>query len=271
MIYLCQPCKLASQACGGACTGMQKMCGESCSAIQGLCRGACNIFTFITHYPLGGYVMGTWATMILVIVASGLTVTKIGAGTDVVGSSTSTGTGTVAINSTTTIAPSAAPASTTEVSDVCMEAQMFCFVNIALGVAHFVMSRYVQWRIKQKINAEMGGTAENDVLENADIPHAQIAQAARHIFMYDIGFCLYFFVFFGSLGYNLYSIGTVGNCTPDADWGWTAATMMILYGFGCSFYFFCWYCMQACCGAAKKGATKGQAVAAQAVGAPSTA
>jgi len=250
MIYLCQPCKLASQACGATCTGLQKVCGESCTAIQGACRGLCNIFTFITHYPLGGYVMGTWATMILVVVASGLTVQKIGAGTssaDTDGNSTST-------------------SDDTEVSDDCKNAQMFCFVNIALGIVHFAMSRYMQWRIKQKISADL----ERDI-ENEDIPHANIAAAARHIFMYDIGFCLYFFVFFGSLGYNIYGIGAVGNCTPDADYGWAAATMMILYGFGCSFYFFCWYCMQACCGSASKLKTKatgGGQPAAVAVGVP---
>jgi len=247
MIYLCQPCKLASQACGAACGGMQQCCGESCKTISECCRGVCNIFSSITQYPLGNYVMGTWAFMILVIAASGATVGKIAGGTSSYG-----------INGTTIELGG--------VSDNCTAAQMFCFINIAFAFVHFVMAWYIQWRIKQKVNEDMGGDSRDDKIQGVDIPHATIAAAAQHIALYDIGFCLYFFLFFGIFGYNIYGIGDVADCT-DAGSGWVGATIMICYTLGAGNYFFCWFCMQMCCGTKEKMKKKGGGPDAETVGA----
>jgi len=179
------------------------------------------MFTFITHYPLGNYVMGTWVLMACILGASAYTVSNI---KDVPGQK-------------------------------CGDAMAFFGANCAIALVHCVMAFYLQYKIKAFINKEEheknpGAAADEDLCFDKDIPHAQISAAARHIGLYDIGFCLYFFAFYGALGYNMYGMGSLEDCEGENVWqGWFAASGMIGYGFFCSWYFFCWYCMQACCGA----------------------
>lgn len=243
MIYLCKPCGLINTACGTACTGLRQGCGESCKALGNGCTMVMGSCSFITKFPLGGYVMATWITMALVVAASATTL----------GAITSHGSST---NST----------SSSSMTDDCTTARNFCFVNFALGVIHAIAARYMQWRIVNKITEDMGGES----LSGKDIPHNNIADAAYHIFLMDIGFCLYFFAFIGSFFFNCWGIGSLGDCeksTKDhaagmvsTGPGWMAAGGMIMFGMGAWSYFFCWFCMQKCCGAAKGGkGAQGQA------------
>lgn len=187
--------------------------------MQECCRSMCNMFNFITHYPLGYYVMGSFITMAGVLAAS--------------------------INTLINIKSTSA---------ACKEAQTFFAVNCGLALIHAFMAFYIQWSIKQYVQKEEHANnpdkpADEDLVMGKDIPHAQIAAAAQKIFLYDFLFCGYFFVFWGATGYNMYGIGDLSDCEgEDIFMGWYAAATMIFYGLGCANYFFCWYCMQSCCG-----------------------
>jgi hypothetical protein len=127
----------------------------------------------------------------------------------------------------------------TEIKGVkCEDSKMFCYINIGLGVVHAVMAYYVQWRILKQVR-DAGG----------DPGHAsqrEVAQAAKHVALYDIAFCLYIFAFLGSFGYNCYGLSTLEECEGTGG-GWSAGAVMILYGFFVGNYFFCFYCCS-CCG-----------------------
>jgi len=224
MIYLCKPCGLARDACGATCKCFNACCETGCKTIQETCRAGCNAFNFITHYPLGLYVMGSWITMAGVLVASGMSLKDIKSN-----------------------------------SPACREARIFFAVNCGLAVVHSIAAYYIQRQIKAKINRDEHerdpeAPKDEDLAFDKDIPHSQVAKAATEIALYDFGFCLYFFLFFGSLGINVYGLGMVsGDCKgEEAYTGRAAAMVMILYGLGVANYFFCWYCMQACCGAKEK-------------------
>jgi hypothetical protein len=200
------------------------------------------MFNVITHYPLGYYVMGSFITMAGVLAASVNTLMSIK------GDSTA-----------------------------CTEAKTFFAANCGLALIHAVMAFYIQWAIKKFVQKEEHtnnpGHEDEDLVKGKDIPHAQIAAAAQKIFLYDFLFCGYFFVFWGATGYNMYGIGDLGDCKgEDIFTGWAAAAVMIFYGFGCANYFFCWFCMQSCCGKREdaknrkknKGAPPAEAVGAEA-------
>merc|ERR1740129_1432190 len=115
------------------------------------------------------------------------------------------------------------------------------------ATVHFIAARYVQWRIVAEIEKSMGSSCRDK-----SIPHNEIAAAAYQIFAYDVGFCLYFFVFVGCFGFNCWEMSQFGECEADTGPGWAAAMGMILFHVGVWNYFFCWYCMQVCCGRAQK-------------------
>lgn len=144
-------------------------------------------------------------------------------------------------------------------SPACRGARIFCAANCALAIVHAIAAYYIQCQIKAKINRDEHerdpeAPKDEDLAFDKDMPHIQIAKAASDIALYDVGFCFYFFIFFASIGVNMYGLGVVSSdCkSEDAFTGWAAATIMIMYGLGVANYFFCWYCMQACCGAKEK-------------------
>jgi len=75
MIYICKGCaaicKAPCQACDALCKG--------CSGIfDGCCKCIGDIFNPISTNPLGGLVLGTWATMGIVLLLAGTAFSKLG-------------------------------------------------------------------------------------------------------------------------------------------------------------------------------------------------
>jgi len=237
MIYLCKPCELLSVACGESCKFCRATCGESCKACGRCWDALFDIFGSVTRFPLGGYVMGTWVTMIVVLVCSVLSFLEV-----------------------QDLAAGGA------LSQGCLDTEMICLGNSAFAVLHFIAARYIQWRIVSKVKETMEErTPGVEIQGNNDIPHDMIAESAYEVALYDVGFCLYFFIFAGSFGFNCWGWTLDGKCL-DNNMGWGAAFAMILYGIGVWNYFFCWYCMQYCCGKAKKKPKGGAGPGAQQVG-----
>lgn len=140
---------------------------------------------------------------------------------------------------------------TLSIVKTCTEVQTICFIIIVCAFIHAVMARYVQYRIVAKIKKEKG----EDDIAGKDIAHAEIVEATKHVFMEDIGFCLYFFAYFGIFGYVCSGLGAFSDCTTEETGpGWMSGCIMIMYGMGTSSYFFCWFCTQVCCAKGKKAA-----------------
>merc|ERR1719422_383473 len=118
---------------------------------------------------------------------------------------------------------------------------MFFLVNCGLAVVHMLMAGYIQWKLKKQINeqhmkelkekAQAEEEGDADYARGTEVPKQEIVRAAAHIFWTDILFCLYFFVFFFSIGYNFYSLSMLNKDCAETGPGWSAGTIMILYGF----------------------------------------
>merc|ERR1712110_268492 len=106
---------------------------------------------------------------------------------------------------------------------------------MGLSVVHAFFAYYLQRRLC--IGLEKNGKAEGS--------HKEIAKAAREIMKYDIGFCLYFFIFFGSLAFNTHGLIWANEC-GITSLAFIAAALMIAYGVCVGNYAVCWYCSQGC-------------------------
>jgi hypothetical protein len=113
----------------------------------------------------------------------------------------------------------------------CDNLMMFCVADVALGLMHIGFWIYFQQRLISGLEAKGQGLASNNMMNEA----AQIV-------MWDFGFCLYIFVYFGSFGFNVWGFGTA-SCNTCALF---AAIIMVLYGFAGMGFMMLWFCALAC-------------------------
>jgi hypothetical protein len=220
MIYLCKAFTLPCKCCEASCKAAGEACKESCKCIGTLCEKCGDFFGPITRGPLAAYVVGTWVTMVGCIFAFVMAYVKA----------------TEWIDSVPTAAEEIA-------KKYCEEATMFFIINIPVCVVDMLMARYIQWKVVREIRKE-GHDTET-------ISHQDIAEKARHIALYDIGFCLYVFFFLGGFGLQVWGLTQLEDCQGTGT-GWAASGVKIVYHVLIWNYFFCWYVWQHCCGAKEK-------------------
>mmetsp|Transcript_90151 Transcript_90151/g.255517 ORF Transcript_90151/g.255517 Transcript_90151/m.255517 type:complete len:240 (-) Transcript_90151:374-1093(-) len=126
------------------------------------------------------------------------------------------------------------------------QAKLLCIVDIGISLVHAGFAYYLQWRLCSGL--EKRGKSEGS--------HREIVKEAKEIMKYDVAFCLYFFVFFGSLAYNCYALTFAGGC-GGTDLPVAAAVLMIIFGACMGNYAFCWYCGQCCYAGANYSKRKG--------------
>jgi len=120
------------------------------------------------------------------------------------------------------------------------QAKLLCIVDIGISLVHAGFAYYLQWRLVTGL--EKKGKSEGD--------HKQIVKEAWEVIKYDVGFCLYFFVFIGAFAFNCQGLQWGQDC-GSTSLAYAAAGVMIAYGIGASCYAFCWYCGQCCFAGAK--------------------
>eukprot|EP00429_Kryptoperidinium_foliaceum_P098456 CAMPEP_0176237024 /NCGR_PEP_ID=MMETSP0121_2-20121125/27638_1 /TAXON_ID=160619 /ORGANISM="Kryptoperidinium foliaceum, Strain CCMP 1326" /LENGTH=187 /DNA_ID=CAMNT_0017576459 /DNA_START=183 /DNA_END=746 /DNA_ORIENTATION=- len=111
----------------------------------------------------------------------------------------------------------------------CDEAVIACGILIGIGVVHACFAYYLQRQIVSGI-MKRGQQPTNS---------KELAREAGNILLYDVGFCLYIFFFFGAWGWCFYSFAMM-SCGAGA--GFAAAGILIFFGFMSTFYMFGWYC-----------------------------
>lgn len=216
MIYIakgvCMPCKLCEKCCGSCCEGISKFCDCISKCCGGICSGISHCFSGcfgpIIHNPLGGYVIGTWVVMALVIACFICTITEV----------------------------------------TCDGPKIVAYVDITFAVVHAIFAFYIQRRLICAIG-------EQAVQE---MTHSEIAARARHVMAYDVGFCLYFFIFCGSFVYNCTVFGVLSQCGGSGP-GWSGAALLLMYGLGVWHYAICWFACQCCCGTYESAVQKREA------------
>jgi len=217
MIYICQaftlPCKLCDQFCKG-CSGVVRNC---CASMRDCISSVCTMWKPITQGPLGSYVVGTWAVMLLCLGLFGGSIAQT----------------------------------------KCSEAKNYAYINFGLCVVHMCASLYIQRRIISAIQ-KAGGDIEN-------FSARDITNGAMEVAKYDIGFCLYVFVFIGAGAWNCVGLKDFKSC-EGTGMSWAGGAVKIMYAFLTWNYFFCWYGVKLCCGA-KEAAQERKAGGAETVGA----
>lgn len=130
-----------------------------------------------------------------------------------------------------------------EVRDCDSPLMMFCAADAALGVIHFCFSLYIQQQIVKGFESAplTAGTGSSEA------PSAkELMNRAGHIVCYDVGFCLYVFVFVGSFGLNCVGLAWTTECGNGTAMPYVAASLLILFGFMAVSFIYCWYCLLSC-------------------------
>jgi len=113
---------------------------------------------------------------------------------------------------------------------------VFCAVDCLLAIGHFCFSIYLQLRLTKGLNqvAQQGMAAK------------ELMNQAGHILCYDIGFCIYIFVFIFSFGLNCVGLAWASTCSPDTGMPYIAGGLMILWAFLAVNFALLWTCALAC-------------------------
>lgn len=113
---------------------------------------------------------------------------------------------------------------------------VFCVVNCLLAIVHFGFSIYLQLRLVKGLNqkAQQGMTAK------------ELMGQAGHILCYDVGFCIYIFVFIFSFGLNCAGFAWASTCSPDTGMPYVSAGIMILWAVLAMNFACLWTCAMAC-------------------------
>jgi len=119
----------------------------------------------------------------------------------------------------------------------CSDAQMFCAAAVGMALLHAGFAYYLQRRI-------ISGLAAKGISPSSN---KDLASEAGQIMLYDVGFCLYVFTFFGCFGFCFYGFSLL-SCGGGLGWG--AVGLLILFHMTAPGYGICWYCGQCCFGQA---------------------
>lgn len=216
MIYCFKACTAPCKVCGLACDGCGKAC-EGCTQCVG------DFFGPITRNPLGGYVLATWGSMIIVVLGSAYSLTNMKSTGDTENNSSSV--------TTTTLVPGS------EASVDCDMARIYCMAMVGMAAIHALFAFYIQRRLVNAIG--------KDGVQN--MSSREIAEKAKQLAMYDVAFCLYCPFFIGGFFYAMTGLGDMKDCDNTGP-AWSAGTLLAFYQFCAGTYGFFWACCQCCCG-----------------------
>eukprot|EP00929_Paragymnodinium_shiwhaense_P121989 TRINITY_DN94484_c0_g1_i1.p1 TRINITY_DN94484_c0_g1~~TRINITY_DN94484_c0_g1_i1.p1 ORF type:complete len:193 (+),score=42.09 TRINITY_DN94484_c0_g1_i1:122-700(+) len=115
--------------------------------------------------------------------------------------------------------------------------------NCVLGVVHGGFSYYLFLQLNK---AAGDGASGREVL-------AQIWK----IGLYDIGVCIYIFVYIASLGFQFYGMSASSGCNGGGSATGGALLMIVYQTFGIGTYFLYFFCFQTCCAPGGGGGSRG--------------
>jgi hypothetical protein len=111
-----------------------------------------------------------------------------------------------------------------------------CGGNVVLAILHAGFAIYLQQRL-------VAGMASD---RSMDLQSRDLMKRAGEIVLYDVGFCIYIFIFIGSFGLNCVGIAWVSDCSLETPMPMVSAALLLLYAFGVGFFMVLWYCALAC-------------------------
>lgn len=134
----------------------------------------------------------------------------------------------------------------------CREAPLLRFVRVdfAIAIVHILFAAYLKHQVIYGYQPEPNAFEDNQAVLVASIdPERQVMPSSREvgarvrrIALYDPGFCIYFFVFFGSFGYQFYGFDYGHRCDLQSMRTWNMSTLLMMYPFLAMVYTFGFIC-----------------------------
>jgi len=140
---------------------------------------------------------------------------------------------------------------------------VLCGADAALAVVNLGMALYLQNRLVHGLQpgilnthgTEPPAVASGQAQQN--LSSKELMARAGQVVLYDVGFCIYVFVFFGAFGLQCAGFGWIRGCDPSSPLPYIAATLHLLFTFmAVSFGFMWWFAMMCddCCSGLTKPA-----------------
>jgi len=128
---------------------------------------------------------------------------------------------------------------------------VLCGINVILAIIHCIFSFYLQYKLvyglsDTKLTAGTAGAPP----AGGFLTSKQLMDRMGVVMLYDIGFCLYIFVFIASFGLNVVGPGLV-SCRVDSALPSIAGSLLVLFAALTVLFGFLWYCaltFDDCCG-----------------------
>mmetsp|Transcript_94330 Transcript_94330/g.177510 ORF Transcript_94330/g.177510 Transcript_94330/m.177510 type:complete len:301 (+) Transcript_94330:101-1003(+) len=188
------------------CSGCCKACDDCCKEISKACQCIMDPICKAMDRPLGGYVLLNALVCLPAAVCAGVGLAN------------------------------------EKVRDCDSPLMMFCAADVVLGLIHFCFSLYIQGQIVKGFEKEPLSSGAGQ----GEAPSAkELMNRAGHLVCYDIGFCMYFFVFVGSFGLNCVGLSWTTDCGGTAM-PYVAASLLLMFAFMAVSFIYCWYCLLSC-------------------------
>jgi hypothetical protein len=124
--------------------------------------------------------------------------------------------------------------------EACREAPLGHFVEMdfAIAIVHILFAAYLKHQViygyrapPDAFDASQAAVVASMSAQTQTPTSAEVGERVKSIAMYDIGFCLYFFVFFGSFGYQFYGFDYGHRCDLMSWRTWNMTCLLMLYPF----------------------------------------
>lgn len=194
-----------------------KGCDQICKGCGKTCEEVCSPCAYILDRPLGGFVLLALLTNIPAAACAGLGVLD------------------------------------EQVRDCEDPLMLLCCVNVLLAIIHCIFAFYLQHRLVYGLSdAKLTpGTAGATPPTGGFLTSKQLMDRMGSVMLYDVGVCLYIFVFIGSFFLNSASSALVADCRVDSALPGIAGVLLVLFAVLTVVFAFFWYCAvscDACCG-----------------------
>eukprot|EP00443_Scrippsiella_acuminata_P092739 CAMPEP_0115390506 /NCGR_PEP_ID=MMETSP0271-20121206/10236_1 /TAXON_ID=71861 /ORGANISM="Scrippsiella trochoidea, Strain CCMP3099" /LENGTH=315 /DNA_ID=CAMNT_0002814049 /DNA_START=147 /DNA_END=1095 /DNA_ORIENTATION=+ len=125
---------------------------------------------------------------------------------------------------------------------------MLCGVNAVLAIVHLGMALYLQKRLVHGLEPGIlnthGAAADGQAPQN--LSSKELMARAGQVVLYDVGFCIYVFVFFGAFVLQCTGFGWIGGCDPSSPLPYIAASLHVMFTLMAVFFGFMWWFAMMC-------------------------
>mmetsp|Transcript_108329 Transcript_108329/g.170847 ORF Transcript_108329/g.170847 Transcript_108329/m.170847 type:complete len:296 (-) Transcript_108329:1-888(-) len=124
--------------------------------------------------------------------------------------------------------------------------EQFVSIDFAIAIVHILFAAYLKHQViygyRDPDAVDILPIASNPTAELPMPTSIEVGARVRRIALYDIGFCGYFFVLFGSFGYQFYGFDYGHRCDLTSWRTWNMTTLLMLYPFLAMMYTFFFLC-----------------------------